>query len=85
MTRLWGVDKVKNPRGGFSVMVAGNRPKQRGGARNIGIKPKTLEKFLNVAKLLNEEPSLALKDALERFKLTASTYYRLKEKYEKTA
>ena len=52
-----------------------------GGARNVGIKPETCEKFLNVEKLMIDEPDILLKDALERFKLKVSTYYRLKEKY----
>jgi len=48
---------------------------------NVGTKAKTLEKYLKVKKLMQEQ-NLNLKFALLRCNLAVSTYYRLKAKYE---
>lgn len=53
-----------------------------GGARNVGIKSSTTEKFEKVESLLRDEPSLGIAHVLERFNLPISTYYRLKNKYD---
>lgn len=56
-----------------------------GGARNIHTKPETWRKFFAVKKLMFDEPEIKLKDALERFKLAVTSYYRTKRKHEKAA
>lgn len=57
-----------------------------GGARNIGTKSKTLEKFKKVQELLKQtDPKIKVKDALERCGMPPNTYFRLKRKYAKSA
>lgn len=47
---------------------------------NVGTKAKTLQKYLKVKKLLEDE-NINLKIALARCELPLRTYYRLKAKY----
>lgn len=57
-----------------------------GGAMNVGVKQKTLDKFRKVQELLRQqEPKVTLTDALKRYSLPVSTYYRLRAKYESEA
>ena len=57
-----------------------------GGARNVGTKKHTMDRYTKVRELLSQaEPKVGLLDALKRFGLPISTYYRLKAKYGETA
>lgn len=48
---------------------------------NVGHKPKNMEKFFKVQKLVKEE-GIELKNALIRFGLAKSTYHRIRAEHE---